>query len=130
MVTKAYSKPSDSEELLALGQYMVYVSTTFVEEMSQTIRDLTVVACDISRFATLPKKFWHAQTASIRWIQNIGLVIFKHSTLHETGKQNADEALKKAIDELNDELNRFEPNLTFLDRMDDIGKLDEYKLVM
>lgn len=98
--------------------------------MTQTVRNLTVVACDVMRYSELPKKFWHAHTVSTKWIQNVRSIVFKHSTLYETGKSNAEETLIKAINALNDELNRFVPNLTFLDRIDDIEKLNEYKLVM
>lgn len=130
MVTKAFAKPIDSEELIALGKYMVYVSTTFLQEMTQTVRNLSVVACDILRFTELPKQFWHAHTVSTKWIQNVGLVVFRHSTLYETGKFNAEKTLAKAIDALNDKLKRFVPNLSFLDRIDDIKKLNEYKQVI
>lgn len=130
MVTRAFTKSIDSEELIALGKYMVYVSTTFIQEMTQSVRNLTVVACDILRFTELPKQFWHAQIVSTKWIQNVGSVIFRHSTLYETGKSNAEETLAKAIDALNDELQRFVPNLKCLDRIDDIEKLNEYKLVI
>lgn len=130
MVSRAVSKPKDSEEFLALGDYMLYASTAFVKEMTQTVKDLTAVACDVSRYAVLPKEFWEVHASAVKWIQNISPIFFKYSTIYEAGKSNAEETLAKVISTLNYDLDAFAPNLTFLDRIDDIDKLYEYKLVM
>lgn len=129
MVTRAITKPKNSEEFLALGDYMLYASTTFMEEMTETVKDLTVVACNISQYAVLPKEFWDAHASTIKWIQNISPIFFKYSTIYEAGKSNAEETLGKVISTLNYDLDAFAPNLTFLDRIDDVNKLYEYKLV-
>lgn len=130
MVSRAISKPKNSEEFLALGDYMLYASTTFMQEMIQEVKDLTVVACNISQYAVLPQEFWDTHTSSIKWIQNISPIFFKYSTIYEAGKSNAEETLSKVISTLNYNLDAFAPNLTFLDRIDDVNKLYEYKLVM
>lgn len=130
MVSRAFSKPKNSEEFLALGDYMLYANTTFMEEMIQTVKDLSKVACNVSQYAVLPKEFWNAHTSSIQWIQNITSIFLKYSTLYEVGKSNAEENLAKVISTLNYELDAFAPNLMFLDRIDDIEKLYEYKLVI
>lgn len=130
MVSRAVSKPKNSEEFLALGDYMLYASTTFMNEMIEMVKDLTVVACDMSRYAVLPKEFWETHASAIRWIQNISPVFFKYSTIYEAGKSNAEETLAKVISTLNYDLDAFAPNLTFLDRIDDVDKLYEYKLVI
>lgn len=130
MVSRAFSKPKNSEEFLALGNYMLYANTTFMQEMIQTVKDLSNVACNTSQYAVLPKEFWNAHTSSIQWIQNITSTFSKYSTLYEVGKSNAEENLAKVISTLNYELDAFAPNLMFLDRIDDIEKLYEYKLVI
>lgn len=130
MVSRAISKPKNSEEFLALGDYMLYASTAFMTEMTQTTKELTVIACNISQYAVLPKEFWEAHASAIKWIQNISPVFFKYSTIYEAGKSNAEETLAKVISTLNYDLDEFAPNLTFLDRIDDVEKLYEYKLVL
>lgn len=130
MVSRAISKPKNSEEFLALGDYMLYASTAFMTEMTQTTKELTVIACNISQYAVLPKEFWEAHASAIKWIQNISPVFFKYSTIYEVGKSNAEETLAKVISTLNYDLDAFAPNLTFLDRIDDVEKLYEYKLVV
>lgn len=130
MVSRAISKPKNSEEFLALGDYMLYASTTFMKEMTQTVKDLTVVACNISQYAVLPKEFWEAHASAVKWIQNISPVFVKYSIIYEAGKSNAEETLAKVISKLNYDLDAFAPNLTFLDRIDDVEKLYDYKLVM
>lgn len=130
MVSRAISKPKNSEEFLALGDYMLYASTTFMKEMTQEVKDLTEVACKLSQYAELPKEFWEAHASTIKWIQNISPVFFKYSTIYEAGKSNAEETLSRVISKLNYDLDAFAPNLTFLDRVDDVDKLYEYKLVI
>lgn len=130
MVSRVISKPKNSEEFLALGDYMLYASTTFMQEMTQEVKDLTMVACNLSQYAMLPKEFWDTHTSSIKWIQNISPIFFKYSTIYEAGKSNAEEMLAKVISTLNYDLDAFAPNLTFLDCIDDVNKLYEYKLVM
>ncbi|VVC44482.1 Dynein heavy chain, domain-2,Dynein heavy chain domain,Dynein heavy chain, P-loop containing D4 domain,P- [Cinara cedri] len=128
MVSRAISKPKNSEEFLALGDYMLYASTTFMTEMTQTVKDLTVVACNISQYAVLPREFWEVHASAIKWIQNISPVFVKYSIIYEAGKSNAEETLTKVISKLNYDLDAFAPNLTFLDHIDDVNKLYEYKL--
>ncbi|XP_025190774.1 dynein heavy chain 7, axonemal [Melanaphis sacchari] len=128
MVSRAVSKPKNSEEFLALGDYMLYASTTFMKEMIDTVKELTIVACNISQYAVLPKEFWETHASAIKWIQNISPVFFKYSTIYEAGKSNAEETLAKVISTLNYDLDAFAPSLTFLDRIDDVNKLYEYKL--
>lgn len=130
MVAKAFSKPKNSEEFLAIGDYMLYANTTFMQEMIQTVKDLSKIACNVSHYAMLPEEFWNAHTSSIQWIQNITSTFLKYSTLYEVGKTNAEENLANVISTLNYELDAFAPNLVFLDRIDNIEKLYEYKLVI
>lgn len=130
MVSRAFSKPKNSEEFLALGDYMLYANTTFMQEMIQTVKDLSSVACNVSQYAVLPKELWNAHTTSIQWIQNISSTFLKYSTLYEVGKSNAEESLANVISTLNYDLDAFAPNLMFLNRIDDIEKLYEYKLVI
>lgn len=101
-----------------------------MKEMTREVKDLTVVVCNLSQYAELPKEFWEAHASSIKWIQNISPVFFKYSTIYEAGKSNAEETLARVISTLNYGLDAFAPNLTFLDRIDDVDKLYEYKLVM
>lgn len=129
MVSRAVSKPKNSEEFLALGNYMLHASTTFMTEMTRTVKDLTVVACNMSQYTVLPKEFWDAHASAVKWIQNISPVFFKYSTIYEAGKSNAEETLAREISTLNYDLDAFAPNLTFLDRIDDVNKLYDYKLV-
>lgn len=129
MVSRAFSKPKNSEELIATGEYMLYASTKFMQDMTQTVRDLSAITCDLSRYTALPKENWIAHAASIRWIRNIKSIFFKYSTSYEALKSQADEILSKTIVTLNYDLDAFAPNLTVFDRFDDIDKLYEYKLV-
>lgn len=130
VVSRAISKPKNSEEFLALGDYMLYANTTFMEEMIQEVKDLTVFVCNLSQYAKLPKELWEAHASTIKWIQNISPVFFKYSTIYEAGKSNAEETLARVISTLNYDLDAFAPNLTFLDRIDDVNRLYEYKLVL
>lgn len=130
MVSRAFTNPKNSEEFLALGDYMLYASTQFMQEMIQTVKNLSSIACNISQYTVLPKKFWDAHLSSLRWIQNIQSVFLRYSTLYETGKFNAEETLAKVIEKLNHDLDTFSPNLIFLNCIDDVNKLNEYKLVM
>ncbi|XP_050526602.1 dynein axonemal heavy chain 12 isoform X2 [Daktulosphaira vitifoliae] len=128
MVSRAVSQPKDTKEFLDLGQYMLYVSTTFMSEMTSTVKQITSVACDISRYTHLPKEFWDAHISAIQWIQNIAPVFLKYGSMYEAGKSNREENLAKVISQLNYDLDAFTPHLTFLDRIDDTNKLYEYIL--
>lgn len=129
MISRAFSTPKNTEEFLALGDYMLYANTTFMQEMIERVKVLSAVACDTSRYVVLPEEFWSAHAASVRRIQDITPVFFKFSTLFEAGKLTAEETLARIIGTLNYDLDVFSPNLAFLDRIDDIEKLYEYKLV-
>lgn len=130
MVLRAFSEPKNSAEFLALDDYMLYANTTFMQEMIQTVKDLSVVANNTSQYTVLPQDLWKALTSSIKWIQDVTPIFFKYSTIYDIEKTNIEETLANVINTLNNDLDKFAPNLVFLDRIDDINKLYDYKLVM
>lgn len=130
MVSRAFSTPKNSEELLTIDEYMMYVTTTFMKDKTQTVKDLTVVACNVSQYTVLPNGLWDTHKSAIKWIQNISSVFTKYSTMYEERKSKAEENLAKVIGTLNYDLDNFAATLIFLDRVNDVNKLSEYKLVM
>lgn len=130
MVSRAFSEPKNSEEFLALSDYMLYANTTFMQEMIQTVKDLSLVACNISQYTVLPQDFWKALTTSIMWIQDVTPIFFKYSTIYDIGKTRAEETLTNVINKFIYDLDKFAPYLVFLDRIDDINKIHDYKLVI
>lgn len=130
MVSRAFSKPKNSKEFLDLGDYMLHATTTFMQEMIETVKYLSAVACDLSLYAVLPKELWKAHASSVAWIQKSSHIFIRYSTIYEAGKSKGEENLGKTISKLIYDLDTFEPSLTFLDRIDDINKLYEYKLVI
>lgn len=129
MVSRAFSKTKDTEEFIALGNYMLYVSTKFMAKMKKTIKYLYGVACNISQFTVLPQMFWDAHASSMKWLRDVKPVFNEFSTLYEVGKSNAEVALTQEIVDLNYDLLLFEPNLKFFNYIDQINKLYEYKIV-
>lgn len=130
MVSHAFIKPKNSEEFLAIGDYMLYASTTFMQEMIRTVKNLSAVACNLSQYTVLPEKLWNAYTISVKWIQDVSFVFMKYSTAYEAKKLIIDETLTNVISKLIYDLDDFLPKLMFLDRIDDNNKLYDYKLVM
>lgn len=130
MVTRAFTKPKNSKEFLDLGDYMLHATTTFMQEMIETVKYLSTVACDLSLYTVLPKQLWEAHASSVAWIQKSSHIFIRYSTIYEAGKSKGEENMGKTISKLNYDLDTFEPSLTFLDRIDDINKLYEYKLVI
>lgn len=129
MISRAFSTPKNTEEFLALGDYMLHANTAFMRQMIEKVKILSAVACNTSWYAAPREELWRAHAASIRQIQDVTPVFFKFSTLFEAGKLTAEETLARAVGTLNRDLDVFSPNLTFLDRIDDVEKLYEYKLV-
>lgn len=130
LVKRAFSETKNSKEFLDLGEFMIYATTTFMQEMIETVKYLSGVACDISQYAVLSKESWEAHASSVKWIQNSSHIFIKFSTIYEAGKSKGEEIMGNTISKLIYDLDTFEPNLTFLDRIDDINKLYEYKLVI
>lgn len=130
MISHAFKQPKNSEEFLAIGEYMLYASTTFMQDMIRTVKNLSQVACDLSQYIVLPTKLWDAFAISVKWIQDISFVFMKYSTAYEAKKLIIEENLANVISKLTYDLDDFLPKLMFLDRIDDNNKLYEYKLVM
>lgn len=130
MVVRAFSETKTSKEFLDLGDYMLYATTTFMQEMIETVKYLSAVACDLSQYTVLPKELWEAHATSVAWIQKSSHIFIKYSSIYEAGKSRGEKNLGKIINKLIYDLDTFEPRLTFLDRIDDINKLYEYKLVI
>ncbi|VVC38423.1 Dynein heavy chain, coiled coil stalk,P-loop containing nucleoside triphosphate hydrolase,Dynein heavy [Cinara cedri] len=126
-VKRAFTIPKNTEEFLALGEYMAYASSTFFMEMLATVKYLSAVACDISRYGVLPQKLWQMLGTSIEWIQNVSFVFLKYSTIYESGQLDAEEKLLNMTIRLNRDLDTFPTTFECLDYIDDIDKLDEYR---
>lgn len=130
MKERAFSIPNNSEEFLALGEYMSYASSIFFMEMLAMVKYLSAVACDLSRYSELPKKLWQVLGISIDWIQNISFAFLKFSTIYEAGQLDAEEKLVNMVIRLNHDLDTFPASLECLNYIDDIDKLVEYRFVI
>lgn len=129
MVSRALSVPADTEAFLALGEYMLLVKTTFVGRMIDVTKQLSSTACQAARFAELPADLWTAHAATVGRVRDIASVLSEYSAAYEIGKLVAEERLAAAIGQLHQDADAFAPSLTFLDRIDDLDKLSEYRPV-
>lgn len=129
MVSRALAVPADTEAFLALGDYMLLVKTTFVNRIMDAAKQLSAAACHAARYAALPADLWAAHAATVRRVRDITSVLSEYSAAYEIGKLVAEERLATAIGQLHQDADAFAPSLTFLDRIDDIDKLAEYRPV-
>lgn len=130
MVSRSISKPTNSEELMVLDEYMVYVNTTFLYEMTQTVKELSIVACNISHYTVLSSDFWLIHASAIKCIKNITPVFKKYAIIFETRKSIVENTLTNFINKFNCDLDAFALNLKLLDRIIDVNKLYEHTLVI
>ena len=130
LVERAFTKPKNSKEFLDLGDYMLYATTKFMQEMIATVKYLSAVACNLSEYTILSKEVWELHASSVSWIQKSSHIFIRYSTIYEAGKSKGEENMGKTISTLIYDLDTFEPNLTFLNRIDDINKIYDYKLVI
>lgn len=128
MVSRALSEPRTTVELLALGDYMLYANTTFMQQSIETVKFLSAVACATCRYAVASQEFWLAVATSVRWVRDVSPVFLGFSTMYEARKSAAEEHLTRVIAACGYDLDVFAPHLAFLDRIDDVGKIHEYKL--
>lgn len=129
MVARALSVPADTEAFLALGEYMMLVKTTFVGRIIDAAKQLSAAACHAAQYAALPAHLWAAHAATVGRVRDIAAVLSEYSAAYEIGKLVAEERLAAAIGQLHQDADAFAPSLTFLDRIDDIDKLPEYRRV-
>ncbi|XP_057662093.1 dynein axonemal heavy chain 7 isoform X2 [Diorhabda carinulata] len=122
----ALRKLHNSEELIAQGQYMVWVKTELLLELRERIQKMLYDLTQLMEFGTINKDHMDLNTTTVLWLKNIETILEQYSFMYEQLKFEAEERLQKTIAYVNAETIILLPLLKILDDMDDYNRCRDY----
>ncbi|XP_030749856.1 dynein heavy chain 12, axonemal-like [Sitophilus oryzae] len=124
--TKAYQKPSTTDELIEIGKFMTWVKNEQLQDLNQRVHASLAYLCKIITLGLLSKDHMNLNAEAITWLDEIGPIVDQHAVNYDQLKFEAEEKLQKVIEEINVDIQEVYPLLVVLDEMDDIKYARKY----
>ncbi|KAK3925188.1 Dynein heavy chain 7, axonemal [Frankliniella fusca] len=126
IVMRAQQVPADTAELMASGEYMLYATTTLMEELHERIRRQMEITTMFMELTGLDDEHMALNTAIVNWQTDIKKTFELNASLYEKYKVEFEEVLKARTDKLNEDTADLAPRLVIFNNMDSVDKLADY----
>ncbi|XP_034943575.1 dynein heavy chain 12, axonemal [Chelonus insularis] len=123
---RALTMPKTTKELLELGQYMIYINTTFMEEVINKIKSSISNMISLMEMTNFDPSDYKLNTKTVSWLSNIKEILKQSNTLYEQTKFDLEEQLRGKINDLNFEISEIFSRLVIMNDMDDADRIREY----
>lgn len=118
--------PADTAELMEGGEYMLYATTTLMEELRDRIKRQMAITTMFMELTGLDDEHMALNTAIVTWQTDIKKTFELNASLYEKYKIEFEEVLKMRTDKLNEEIADLAPHLIIFNNMDSVDKLGDY----
>lgn len=127
---RALERPTTTEELIQQGKYMIEVKTVILTNLRERIQKLLSGLAKIIDYGVLSKEHKALNARTIKWLEDIELVLEQNSAMYEGIKYEAEEKVHKSIAEIKRRNQDLIPRLKIFNKMDDIQNSREYIMEM
>ncbi|XP_076235073.1 dynein axonemal heavy chain 7 [Calliopsis andreniformis] len=124
--TKALNVPKDAKSLIDLTEYISYALQVLIKELESKIRKSISMLSTLLEITVLSEDHIKLNSRTINWLHEIEPVFKQNNVLCEAMKNELEDDMQKRINELNSEIDNVIPQLSILDNMDDINRVEEY----
>ncbi|KAJ9581293.1 hypothetical protein L9F63_023527, partial [Diploptera punctata] len=126
LLARHQQQNKSTEELMDMGKYMMWATSTFMEHMKDEIYRLIKEFTHLVDMTVFTEEHVTLNTDTVLWLHNIKPVFRQNSELYEQYKLKFEEELTKTTDVLMKKIEDLFPRLNILDMMDDANKVDQY----
>ncbi|XP_076166258.1 dynein axonemal heavy chain 7 [Ptiloglossa arizonensis] len=124
--TKALNIPKDAKSLIELTEYILYASKVLIKNLEYKIQKSIQMLSTLLEIAVLSEDHIKVNKQTINWLHEIEPIFRQHNALCEAMKNELEDDIQKRINYLNFEVDNIVPQLSVLDNMDDINRIQEY----
>ncbi|XP_026667107.1 dynein heavy chain 12, axonemal-like [Ceratina calcarata] len=124
--SKALNIPSDAKALIELTDYISYASRELIGELEGRIQDSINMLAVLLEICILPENHIQLNKQTVNWLSEIEPVFRQNNALCEAMKNEIEDEMQKRISNLNLQVDYLVPQLSVLDEMDDINRIDDY----
>ncbi|XP_060529968.1 dynein axonemal heavy chain 7-like [Cylas formicarius] len=124
--TMAKRKPTTTDELIEIGNFMANVKDHQLDELVRRVHASTSSLSKIIVLGSLTERHVALNAGAIKWLEQIPPIIERHTVDFEQLKFEAEEKLQKVIEDVNAMVHEVHPLLVVLDEMDDVRRAKHY----
>ncbi|XP_015433238.1 PREDICTED: dynein heavy chain 3, axonemal-like [Dufourea novaeangliae] len=124
--TKALDVPNDAKSLIELTEFILHASKELIKDLEHKIQKLINMLCTLLEITVLSDDHINLNKKTINWLHQIEPVFRQNNVLCEAKKNELEDEMQKRINKLNIDVDNIIPQLSVLDNMDDINRIDEY----
>nr|CAD7589258.1 unnamed protein product [Timema genevievae] len=126
VMRRAFKVPQSTEELMAMGEYMLHANTKLMEELkAANIQQLHFLA-RLMDLVTLDPEHVRLNAKTVHWLQMIQPIFKQNATRFEQFKFEFESNLAQKTEQLNKQLDDLGPRLVILNLMDEANNVDDY----
>nr|CAD7457554.1 unnamed protein product [Timema tahoe] len=126
VMRRAFKVPQSTEELMAMGEYMLRANTKLMEELkAANIQQLHFLA-RLMDLVTLDPEHVRLNAKTVHWLQMIQPIFKQNATRFEQFKFEFESNLAQKTEQLNKQLDDLGPRLVILNLMDEANNVDDY----
>nr|CAD7398119.1 unnamed protein product [Timema cristinae] len=126
VMRRAFKVPQSTEELMAMGEYMLHANTKLMEELkAANIQQLHFLA-RLMDLVTLDPEHVRLNAKTVHWLQMIQPIFKQNATRFEQFKFEFESNLAQKTEQLNKQLDDLGPRLVILNLMDEVDNVDDY----
>ncbi|XP_049782826.1 dynein axonemal heavy chain 7-like [Schistocerca cancellata] len=126
IVERALKPPETTEELIALGQHMDYVSNTLIEELEERIHAQMQKLGILLETTLLTNDHLELNARTILWLQDIQPIFKENSLMYDKYKTEFEENLQQKTELVNKQLEDLAPKLSIMNHMEEFTNASSY----
>lgn len=127
---RALEIPKTTEELLAAGEYMIFVKKEKLFELRQRIQDCLKVGTNLVELCEMSTYHFNLTITTINWLHDINEICDYNASQQENYKCIFEEHLQEVVKKLNEDIEELIPQMTIVNDMSDPKKFKEYYIML
>lgn len=127
LAARALQVPQTTEELMEMGDYMLWANTELLPTLKEDVADSLKMMTQLIEMSTLSREHVELNTKTVNWLNNrIKPILERNASMYEQIKFEYEERLQRAVDKVTKGISDIKPYLVILDDMDDSRNARQY----
>lgn len=114
---KAMEIPNSAKQLMDIGEYMLWAQTVLLTGLKAEITESLKMTTDLIEMANLSQEHMDLIKTTVNWVANIVPILEYYATMYEQKKFELEEAIVKAKNKVNTDLQELKPYLSITNDM-------------
>ncbi|XP_049962023.1 dynein axonemal heavy chain 12-like [Schistocerca serialis cubense] len=130
LAQQAAVTPKTSEDLIEMSKYMLYASTTMLNELKYRINEQLAKLSHLLDMSFISAEHKDQNAVTVSWVARIDPIFRGNAVMIEECKFKFEELILKTTESVHKRLDDLEPKLALLDHMVEADHVEEYVSIM